>query len=261
MDGGGQRSRADPRCQDLDAQSLLIMPIQRITRYKLLLEGMLKNTEPDHPDHPELVKAIDLISDVASFINDSIKRRENQAKIWDLQAMLSEVQDLATPTRIFIKSGVLTKLGRRYQDREDYFALFNDGLLHAKRSTFSNKFVFKRIDAVLQVEDVGLLKDKPKALHPFRVVTKGHIYLLSAKNAGLKRDWMRVLLKCVKGGKREMIFKGPLRVIHMAKDMAVTMEHFYVFNDVVVRGKALWQGKFKHKETMDVDRVEVRIKG
>lgn len=39
----------------------------------------------------------------------------------------------------------------RYQDREDFFALFNDGLLHAKPSTFGTKYVFKRIDAVLQV--------------------------------------------------------------------------------------------------------------
>lgn len=52
------------------------------TRYKLLLEGMLKNTEKDHPDRPLLQNAIEQISDVASFINDSIKRRENQAKIW-----------------------------------------------------------------------------------------------------------------------------------------------------------------------------------
>lgn len=51
-------------------------------RYKLLLEGMLKNTERDHPDRPLLQNAIEQISDVASFINDSIKRRENQAKIW-----------------------------------------------------------------------------------------------------------------------------------------------------------------------------------
>lgn len=32
----------------------------------------------------------------------------------DLQAMLTEPIDLATPTRIFIRSGVLTKLGRRF---------------------------------------------------------------------------------------------------------------------------------------------------
>lgn len=42
------------------------------------------------------------------------------------------------------------------------------------------------------MENVGFLKDKPKALHAFRVVTKGHIYLLAAKSAALKKDWMKV---------------------------------------------------------------------
>lgn len=45
---------------------------------------------------------------------------------------------------------------------------------------------------IKQVEDVGYLKDKPKALHIFRVITKGHIYLLSAKSMALKKDWVRV---------------------------------------------------------------------
>lgn len=43
---------------------------------------------------------------------------------------------------------------------------------------------------------MGFLKDKPKALHVFRVVTKGHIYLLSCKSASLKQDWMKVCLDC-----------------------------------------------------------------
>ncbi|CAM9593705.1 unnamed protein product, partial [Phaeothamnion confervicola] len=253
------RARADPKCQGLDAQSLLIMPIQRIPRYKLLLEGMLKNTDKDHPDYKELEKAIEHVSDVASFINDSIKRRENQAKIWGIQEMLSENIDLAKPTRIFVKNGILMKLGR-YSDRQDFFALFNDGLLHARPATFGNKFVFRRLDAVLQVEDVGFLKGKPKALFPFRVVTAGHIFLLSAASGGEKAAWMRVLELTVRGGKRKLIHKGPLAVMHLAKDTtSVTEEYFYVFSDVVVRGKTLWSGKFKHKETLTVDRVEERF--
>lgn len=44
-----------------------------------------------------------------------------------------------------------TAVRHRYQDREDFFALFNDGLLHAKPATFGAKYVFKRIDPVLQV--------------------------------------------------------------------------------------------------------------
>lgn len=70
--------RLKPRAARLIADVCCV----NVNRYKLLLEGMLKNTEKDHPDRPLLQNAIEQISDVASFINDSIKRRENQAKIW-----------------------------------------------------------------------------------------------------------------------------------------------------------------------------------
>lgn len=38
---------------------------------------------------------------------------------------------------------------------------------------------------------------------------------------------------CIRGGKRETIHKGPLRVFRVGKDAGVRLEYFYVFNDVV----------------------------
>ena len=74
---------------------------------------------------------------------------------------------------------------RSYQDRDDFFALFNDGLLHAKPATFSNKYIFKRIDPVLQVSRAALLdsrkaEDKNHALrgrsHRFSNVFARRLY-------------------------------------------------------------------------------------
>lgn len=58
----------------------------------------MKNTEADHPDRPLLQNAIEQISDVASFINDSIKRRENQAKIWGASVILYAAEVVAAAT-------------------------------------------------------------------------------------------------------------------------------------------------------------------
>lgn len=38
---------------------------------------------------------------------------------------------------------------------------------------------------------------------------------------------------CIRGGKRDTIHKGPLRVLRAGKDQGVRLEYFYVFNDVV----------------------------
>jgi hypothetical protein len=54
-------------------ESFLITPIQRIPRYVLLLTELLKHTEPSHPDHELLQKAIPLVKDVAEFVNTSMR--------------------------------------------------------------------------------------------------------------------------------------------------------------------------------------------
>ncbi|XP_046403591.1 uncharacterized protein LOC124169131 [Ischnura elegans] len=53
----------------LAVDSLLIMPVQRIPRYELLIQRLLKHTEPSHPDHPLLVEAATVVRSLAQSIN------------------------------------------------------------------------------------------------------------------------------------------------------------------------------------------------
>lgn len=57
-----------------DLSSLLLKPIQRVLKYPLLLQELIKNTEETHADYEDLVKALKCMQDVASYINE-IKRR------------------------------------------------------------------------------------------------------------------------------------------------------------------------------------------
>ena len=49
-------------------QSLLILPIQRLPRYKLCLSEIVKLTEDDHPDISDLKEALRLVEEVLFFI-------------------------------------------------------------------------------------------------------------------------------------------------------------------------------------------------
>ena len=57
-----------PELARLDLLALLIMPIQRIPRYKLLVDDLLRSTPPHHPDHPDL-------QNVARAVSYEEKRR------------------------------------------------------------------------------------------------------------------------------------------------------------------------------------------
>ena len=50
-------------------QSLLIQPIQRIPRYSMLLDRLIKHTSEDHADHAALVNANKTITEVAEHLN------------------------------------------------------------------------------------------------------------------------------------------------------------------------------------------------
>ncbi len=256
------KSSMDPRTMGMDVQSLLNLPLERIPQYKDLLESLRDSTDESHPDYELLGKAIEHIADVANFIDESIKERENQGKLLGVQATLTDPNSLDLEgrgkKRIYVKSGVLTKFGN-IADRKDYFALFNDSLLHAKKANFGNKFVFRRMTELLRVEDVTSMKSRPKARisNVFRVVTNGHIYLLEAPTLEEKRAWMRVLQMVISSVNRKQLYQGPLQVIKLDRDPPEMKQgFFYVFNDVVVTGKTLWKGKFKYKQTIYVQRVE-----
>jgi len=66
----------------------LILPVQRIPRYRVLLQDLLKNTSPDSPDHAFLTTALRSVSELAENINENnrklagIKEWQNALPYW-----------------------------------------------------------------------------------------------------------------------------------------------------------------------------------
>jgi len=58
----------------LAIETLLITPIQRIPRYKLLFEDLLAHTAPTHPDYSHLTEALKIIREIADHVNSSMKK-------------------------------------------------------------------------------------------------------------------------------------------------------------------------------------------
>jgi hypothetical protein len=57
---------------ELDLVDYLIQPVQRIPRYNLLLQQVIKYTPHDHPDRKDLQKALEATQTAASFINERV---------------------------------------------------------------------------------------------------------------------------------------------------------------------------------------------
>ncbi|RYG64547.1 hypothetical protein EON64_13770, partial [archaeon] len=93
-------------------ESLLILPVQRIPRYRLLLEQLLKYTPESHSDYNIVKNALDKICDLASYNNEAIRVRENKNKIMSVMMQIDptyRIDLLGDRDRKFIKDALLLK--------------------------------------------------------------------------------------------------------------------------------------------------------
>lgn len=123
-----------PDVQGLKLNALLITPVQRIPRYKLLLEDLLECTSTDHHDYQQLKEAAQQIGEIASHINEHMKQHENFQKMLSIQKSFdSSAPKILAPGREFLREGVLKKVSRKGGKSHDrMFFLFSDMLLYGK---------------------------------------------------------------------------------------------------------------------------------
>jgi hypothetical protein len=88
--------------------SFLILPVQRIPRYKLLLSELIKRTPEDHIDYANLTAAEKEVAKVANEVNEKKRKDEADNAIIALQSVLSSrINDILRPHRSFVSKGVL----------------------------------------------------------------------------------------------------------------------------------------------------------
>jgi len=68
---------------------LIIMPVQRIPRYKMLLEKLLEETPVDHIDYPILEEARTKMTKLAEYVNEKKREAENLEQVLKVQDRLS----------------------------------------------------------------------------------------------------------------------------------------------------------------------------
>ena len=77
-------------------ENLLIAPVQRLMRYRLLIEAILTYTSPDHLEYPALLAASKKVHSIAARLDD-IKAKTQSTAL--LQSVLAEIDQL--PLKIF----------------------------------------------------------------------------------------------------------------------------------------------------------------
>uniref|UniRef100_A0A8C3KVW4 Intersectin 2 n=1 Tax=Calidris pygmaea TaxID=425635 RepID=A0A8C3KVW4_9CHAR len=126
----------DPRCKGMPLSSFLLKPMQRITRYPLIIKSILENTPENHPDHSNLKLALERAEELCSQVNEGVREKENSDRLEWIQShvqceglaeqpVFNSLTNCLGPRKL-LHSG---KLYKAKSSKELYGFLFNDFLL------------------------------------------------------------------------------------------------------------------------------------
>jgi len=184
----------DPSSMGLNLASLLITPIQRIPRYKLLLAELHRNTPATHPDYAGLEKALDQVGDVAMHINEAVKKQAHRNEVVRIQELFGGSVDLVSPSRRFLKQGPLTKVCRA-SDRKYEFFLFNDLLLYSSKPSMGSKYKLHR---KIDINGSFFVEDLRDGVNRFQIRSSDKSFVVIADDAADKDKWLSDLFLCMK---------------------------------------------------------------
>ncbi|CAH1785476.1 unnamed protein product [Owenia fusiformis] len=193
-----------PEVKGLKLNALLITPVQRIPRYKLMLEDLLKFTPQDSEDYPAIKDAAGEMQKVALHINEHVRQHENFQKMLAIQRNLAgeAAPKILAPGRVFLKEGNLMKIPRKGygKPQERKFYLFSDMLMYAKPRLLENDHRSLTCCCVLPLKYCAVERTLGEKL--FKVTCRDECLLLFSEETKEVDNWMSALqdaiseLKC-----------------------------------------------------------------
>lgn len=164
---------------NMTLQDYLLLPVQRIPRYRLLLQELLKWTPASHQEYADLEKSLRLISEIASSINEAVRQHEAWQELLILQRSILNLDQplIDTPGRVLLRSADVQKICRKSHQVRTFY-LFNDFMMLTKYAPppyeGSTRIFSRRI--ALQELFVDIL---PAEIRPSGVVR--HLWQLSTQ--------------------------------------------------------------------------------
>ncbi|KJE91867.1 hypothetical protein CAOG_02935 [Capsaspora owczarzaki ATCC 30864] len=142
----------------LSIDALLLTPIQRMPRYCLLIQTVLKYTPSSHPDSFHLAHALDRLRRLTDYVNECKRDMENAARLAQMSHLIKRIpKDFYSPTRRLVReSDVMVYHGSGVGWEKGRLFMLNDALLF----TTNRLHPGRRIDfAALKFADLLLFSE------------------------------------------------------------------------------------------------------
>ncbi|KAM9806430.1 uncharacterized protein arhgef5 isoform 1-T1 [Syngnathus typhle] len=194
-----EKLERSPVCQRLPLRSFLVLPFQRITRIKLLVQNIVKRTTAGTPEATQAIKALRQLEKLIQESNDSISQMKSIESLVCLSAKVDfecRTLPLISQSRRLVREGLVTELmdfSLKDTERNIYMHLFNDYLLVSQHKEGGRFTVIDHAPVEeLRVENCRVkLHSLQKNL--FRLHMSGKSLLLRTDTQSDKLRWISAL--------------------------------------------------------------------
>ncbi|KAL1124326.1 hypothetical protein AAG570_002094, partial [Ranatra chinensis] len=174
--------------------SYLLKPVQRILKYHLLLQNIVKNLQPDAEGYGSVVDALSTMTGIAHHINEMKRKHEHAVRVQEIQSLL---------------------LGWHGEDLTTFGELCAEGTFRmAGAKALRHAFLFDQILLITKKKEEGILGYKahimcsnlmliesvpgePLSFHVIPFDNPRHQYTLQARSLEQKREWTLQLKRVI----------------------------------------------------------------
>ncbi|GAA5957438.1 hypothetical protein JCM21900_003306 [Sporobolomyces salmonicolor] len=184
------------RVKNLELEHFLLEPMQRLTRYPLLINQILRYTDVDHPDTASLSRALQISEHTLEVINEAVRTNEDEEKLAYLSdniefpGVLDARLDLTAPTRLLGPRKILRegKVEKAKSHRRLNLYLFNDLLVFTESRSASTTETVYRYPVPLEESSV---RERMRDESAFVVTYRGESINVRAETPRQALAWTR----------------------------------------------------------------------
>ncbi|XP_022077185.2 rho guanine nucleotide exchange factor 18a isoform X2 [Acanthochromis polyacanthus] len=224
-----------PIVRRLGISECFLLVTQRITKYPVLVERIIQNTEADTHEHKSLVEALALIKDTISQVNAQVSEYEKAARLKEISQRLESKsvarlknnqlfrrEDLIQDNRTLLHEGTVTwKLSGRQKDI--HAVLLSDVLLLLQEK--DQKLVFAAVDSKPSVISLqGLIvrevAQDEKAMYLLCACTSSmpEMYQIQTGSKEERVTWTTLIREAVECHREEEVYHDLLARLQYVQD-------------------------------------------
>ncbi|XP_021569972.1 proto-oncogene DBL isoform X2 [Carlito syrichta] len=214
----------------LGLDSYLLKPVQRITKYQLLLKELLKYSK-DSEGSALLKEALDTMLDLLKSVNDSMHQNAINGYIGNLNELGKMIMQGAFSVWIEHKKGA-TKMKdfARFKPMQRHLFLYEKAVVFCKRRVESgegsDKYPSYSFKHCLKMDNIGITEYVKGDNRKFEIWYGGkeEVYIVQAPNVDVKMSWLKEIRNILLKQQELMTVKKQERQTQLAEQDQLSLQ-------------------------------------